>query len=159
MLRRAGEWLVGRVQENIRNFLPDAWDGLTSSSREEARKKVQARRERQRASLRQPPTKPEVQAFIDAKLREYRRIVDAERSRGNTDYIYPKMVDGWVGNQYAIIRFGMNNDKDRVDIFYGGNTGNPMDDGNGHGHVLIKNGTVVSWLEPTEPGAWRNRLY
>ena len=98
----------------------------------------------------------DLKRMLIQKEAAYNRVVDAERARGNVNYPYVELTDGMLGGYQAIIRYNMNGQRGRVEVIYGG-VGGP--DGPLHGHIVIVNNVVESWLEPGAEGEARNRLY
>jgi hypothetical protein len=60
-----------------------------------------------------------------------------------------------LGEFDAMLRFHQGGEIGRIDVFYGG-VGGPL--GMGHGHIVIKNGNMVTWLAHGADGERRLKI-
>lgn len=118
--------------------------GLSASQRA-----LELKRERELGSL--AIKEAELQRFLAAKQREWDLAIDKARREGIN---HPRAVmssTGWFDGQRAIVRFQMGAEPGRMDVFYGGTDNNPLDNDD-HGHIVAKNGLIISWELPGPKG-------
>jgi len=89
----------------------------------------------------------EVLRLVAIAREEALRKFEKTKVHGSKRPVYWR--EGTVSGHPAMLRFGENDHPDRVDIFYGGTDG-PM--GYGHGHIIVKYGSIEEWLLPGPPG-------
>lgn len=92
--------------------------------------------------------KMEVDAAIEAAIKQ--------RGDKPLNRIPPMFATVYIlGGHRALLKFFETNDRTRVDIYYGG-VHKP--DGDKHGHIVIRNGSIVSWLADGANGSDRIRI-
>lgn len=104
-----------------------------------ARVKELEREDKERA---QEATFAELQQFVAEKRRAHEEHIMRERAKGHNVPRVPEFRGAIFDGQRAIVRYGMNGEIGRMDIFYGGCTPDPMDKKNGHGHIIVRHGSV-----------------
>lgn len=88
---------------------------------------------------------------------KYRKDVEKARALGNTNYPEVIVEGGLLDGHDALLRYNMNGEQGKVEVFYGGANGKPL--GDGHGHIVIKNNVVDYWREPRDENGVSNQLY
>ena len=58
---------------------------------------------------------------------------------------------GSFDGETAVVRYQMNGSQGRMDIFYGGSGNVPMNNDD-HGHVVVQDGSIISWELPGPKG-------
>lgn len=97
----------------------------------------------------------DIQQLLAEKQKEMNERYERQRAAGHHT-LAVEWLDGWIGSERCFIRLFENGDPARVDIFYGG-VGQPA--GDGHGHIVLRHGQVVSWFMPAPPGHPREQVY
>lgn len=88
--------------------------------------------------------------YVATETARYRAKVEAQRARGNRNHPDVWLEHGRLGEYRAICCFNVTGQRGRMDIYYGGEDNNPRHNED-HGHIVLVNGTVISWLEPADP--------
>lgn len=88
-----------------------------------------------------------LRSFIETQQLKYERDTGNQRAAGHRHKHVPRMYEGWFEGQRAIVRFQMNNELGRMDIFYGGTGYNPLENKD-HGHVIVRDKVIIEWLLP-----------
>lgn len=143
---------MGRLWDN---FKADLADGAKAALRnplnsEAARHEALERQAERRMLEAAHNSRAALQQLILGKQQEYDIVVARQRELGNN---VPRAVilrDGTFDGQRAIVRYQMNGQQGRMEIFYGGAGGDPLNTPayDYHGHVVAVDGVIVSWLLP-----------
>lgn len=142
---------LATFEDNLRH---GAGDGVQSALTGKSVSEVARQRRGERH------TAASVEAFLRQERPKYEAKVAKERARGNKNYPEVILEGAMFDGVPAVARFNENGQRGKVEIFYGGGGNSPLEapSDDYHGHIVIVNDAIVSWLEPG-PEAQRNRLY
>lgn len=97
-----------------------------------------------------------IATVVNARAEEALRAVAAERAKGHNVKVDPSYSYGFVlGEFQAILRFNAGGEKERVDVFYGGDS---TPDGPNHGHMIFRKGKMDAWLAHGASGKARIKI-
>lgn len=96
-----------------------------------------------------------LQAYLSERQQELNTRTANQRRLGQNIRNNPEVRYDWIGNVRVLCKLYETGDPTRLDVYYGGD-GRP--DGDGHGHIAVSRGRIVSWLLPAGPNGKRERI-